>query len=159
MQLSSLKHEHKRNKMAKGDVVKDTLNPKQKLFCKLYASDREFFGNGVQAYIEAYDPDTTEKNWYKSAQASASRLLSNVIICQEINSLLETSVLNDVSVDKQLAFLITQHDDKGAKSRAISEYNKLKNRITERIDHTTKGEPIKGFEYVVPHEANNTTDA
>jgi hypothetical protein len=31
------------------------LNPKQELFCELYATDREFFGNGVQSSIEAYD--------------------------------------------------------------------------------------------------------
>jgi hypothetical protein len=31
------------------------LNPKQEQFCQLYASDREFFGNGVESYIEVYE--------------------------------------------------------------------------------------------------------
>ena len=43
------------------------LNPKQKKFCELFASDREFFGNGVQSYIEAYEPNIAKKNWYNIA--------------------------------------------------------------------------------------------
>ena len=32
------------------------LSPQQERFCNLFASDQEFFGNGVQSYIEAYKP-------------------------------------------------------------------------------------------------------
>jgi hypothetical protein len=139
----------------------DKLNPKQELFCQLYATDREFFGNGTQTYIEVYEPDQHKPNWYKSAQASASRLLSNVIICKRINELLEDEGLNDAFVDKQLLFIITQHDDKSSKVAAIREYNKLKQRITEKIDHSSKGERIGtviGFNYLSPatvDESNN----
>ena len=63
------------------NVVKEkNLNPKQELFCQLYATEREFFGNGVDSYVEAYDVDLSKKNAYKSAAASASRLLKNVNI-------------------------------------------------------------------------------
>ncbi len=118
------------------------LNEKQELFCKLYASDREFYGNGTQSYIEAYEPDTSKPNWYKGAQASASRLLTNVIVLKRINELLEAGGLNDAFVDKQLEFLITQNADFSSKVAAIREYNKLKTRIVERIDHTTKGKEL-----------------
>lgn len=120
----------------------EKLNPKQELFCQLYATDREFFGNGVESYAEAYDIDQSKPNWYRSAQVSASRLLSNVIILERINELLELGNLNDAFVDKQMSFVITQNADFGAKMAGIREYNKLKSRITEKIDHTSKGEKL-----------------
>jgi hypothetical protein len=112
------------------------LRLKQEKFCMLYATDREFFGNGTQAYIEAYEPDMSKPNWYKSAQGSASRLLSNAIIIERVNELLEDCGFNDIAVDKQHAFLIAQHEDKHVKLGAIKEYNKLKQRIVEKIEVT-----------------------
>lgn len=129
------------------------LNPQQELFCQYYTTaDMEFFGNGTQAYIEAYGIDTSKPNWYKSTQTSASRLLSNVIICKRINELLEVGGLNDENVDKQLMYLINQYDDKSTKLAAIREYNKLRSRITERLDHTTNGKDIPA-----PIYAGNST--
>lgn len=122
--------------------TKTALNPKQEHFCQLFASDQEFFGNGVQSYIKAYSPDQSKKNWYKSACVSASQLLSNIKVFTRINELLEESGFNEVAVDKQLAYLINQHDDKTAKLGAIREFNKLKARITEKTDITSGGEPI-----------------
>jgi hypothetical protein len=121
---------------------KSKLNPQQELFCFLYSSDREFLGNGVDSYAEAYNVDKKNKNWYKTACQSASRLLSNVNICARINELLTADGLNDQNVDKQLLFLINQHDDKNAKIQALREYNKLKARITEKHDLTSDGKPI-----------------
>lgn len=118
------------------------LNPKQELFCQLYASDKEFFGNGVQSYIEAYEPDQSNKNWYQNACSSASQLLSNIKVFNRINELLTESGLNDVAIDKQLAFLINQHDDFANKLGAIKEYNKLKQRIVEKKDITSGGKPL-----------------
>lgn len=132
------------------EQVKSKLSPKQELFCELYATDREFFGNGTQAYIEAYDIDTSKPSKYKVAMSAASRLLSNVKICEKINSLLEEGGLNDQFVDKQLVYLMTQHEDKKAKMAAIREYNQMKGRITQRIDHTTKGESLPAPQVYMP---------
>ena len=118
------------------------LNPKQEMFCQLYATDKEFFGNGVQAYIEAYEPDQSSKNWYKVACSRASQLLSNVKVCERINQLLEEGGLNDQFVDKQLTFLVTQHSDFKTKLGAIKEYNSLKARVTKKFDVTTDGESL-----------------
>lgn len=109
------------------------LNPKQERFCQLYVS-KEFFGNGVQSYMEAYNipPDG-----YNAARVSASDLLTNPNICRRINDLLDSAGLNDEFVDKQLLFLITQNADLSQKNAAIREYNKLKSRITERIEDVT----------------------
>lgn len=120
----------------------EKLNPKQEKFCQLYATEREFFGNGVESYLEVYDVDRTKPNWYKTACSLASRLLSNAKVIDRINQLLEETGLNDTFVDKQLRFLITQHSDFANKLGAIKEYNKLKQRITEKIDHTTKGKEL-----------------
>ena len=113
------------------------LNEQQKEFCRLYVSE-EFFGNGVQSYLEVYDIDRGKPGWYQTACAAASRLLSNVKVCEHINNLLEQAGLSDNFVDKQVLFLITQHTDFSTKLGAIREYNKMKGRITEKTE--TKSE-------------------
>lgn len=120
----------------------EKLNPKQELFCKLYASDREFFGNGTDSYIEAYDIDITKKGAYMAAAASASRLLKNVKVLARIDQLLDNSVLNDQHVDKQLGFWITQKASPQASVAAIREYNKLKSRILDKSEVTHKFEDM-----------------
>jgi hypothetical protein len=135
----------------------DKLNPKQELFCKLYSSDKEFFGNGVQSYIEAYEINILKQGAYNGARSSAYDLLTNPHILKRIDELLEVKGLNDSQVDKELLFVIQQKADLGSKVAAIREYNKLKQRITEKIDHTTKGDrmptPILGG--VVSVQGNN----
>jgi phage terminase small subunit len=108
-----------------------SLNDKQELFCQLYASDKEFFANGTQSYINAYQVNMSAPGAYKSSMASACRLLSNVKILERINELLELRGLNAPFVDKQLEFLITQNADFGSKIRAIQEYNQLQQRISK----------------------------
>lgn len=115
--------------------LKGNLTPQQMEFCNLFVT-KEFFGNGVEAYIEAYEIDLTKKGAYDNARSCASRLLTNVNVLKRINELLDNEGLNDQFVDKQLLLLITQNADYGAKTRAISEYNKLKQRITEKIEHS-----------------------
>lgn len=110
-------------------IKKPELTLQQKRFAELYTSDTEFFGNGVNSYAEAYHIDLTKKNSYKVAQVNASRLLSNAIILDYMNKLLDDMGLNDVHVDKQLAFLITQNAELGVKMAAIREFNKLRQRL------------------------------
>ena len=124
-------------------------NKKQKRFCHLYCSCVEFFGNGVQAYVEAYNVDQCKPNWYKTAKAAASRLLANVNLLYYMDQLLEADSLNDAFVDKQIRFLITQNADFTAKMHAIREYNKLRSRVNKKIDVTTKGENLKKQVYIL----------
>lgn len=107
------------------------LNINMQKFCENFVS-KDFFGNGVQSYIDAYEVDLTQKGGYDSAKAGAYRLLLDKRITDHINSLLEKEGLNDEFVDKQLLMLITQNADFAAKAKAISEYNKLKARITDK---------------------------
>jgi len=125
--MSSKKSEPKKN-------IANNLNLKQEEFCQLFvSSDKEFFGNGVQCYIEVYEPDTSQKNWYKTACSAASRMLSNVKVCERINELLDEAGFNDHNVDKQHLFLINQHANLSVKMTAIKEYNELRQRIQKRL--------------------------
>jgi hypothetical protein len=134
----------------------EKLNPQQELFCQYYATDREFFGNGVESYLEVYEIDRSKPNWYKTACAAASRLLSDVKVCKRINELLSDEGLNDSFVDKQLLFVIAQHEDKAAKVAAIREYNKVHKGIAQKLDIDLKsgGQPLQqvvGFTVVAPN--------
>ncbi len=110
--------------------AKSSLNEKQERFCKLYATDQEFFCNGVQAYIEAYNLPLSR---YNTAKSNAYRLLTNADILDRINELLELRGLNDSYVDKQLEKLVTQDADFKTKLGAIKEYNLLKKRVSNKI--------------------------
>ncbi len=55
-------------------------------------------------------------------------------------------------VDSQLMKVIIQDGDKPSKMAGVREFNKLKNRIFDRQDITSGGEPVNiiGIEYMVP---------
>ena len=126
--------------MAKKATKEWKPNAKQKLFCELFATNEEFFGNGVQSYVEAYDIDLTKKGQYSAAGAGACRLLKNAKILTYINDIMTTTGFNDAHVDKQLSFLMTQNAELGVKLGAIREYNALKTRIIKKIDANVIGE-------------------
>ena len=111
---------------------KDILNPAQELFCKLYATKGEYFANGTQSYAESHGLDIELQ--YKTCLSAANRMLSDSQIIKRINELIEQEGLNDQYVDKQLLFLISQKTDLRASLGAISEYNKLKARITAKLE-------------------------
>jgi len=142
------------------DGEKIKLSSKQELFCRLYATEREFFCNGTQSYIEAYEIDLTKKGAYQSARASAYENLTKPHILKRIDELIELGGLNDQMVDKQLNKLITQDADFRAKAIAIKEYNQLKSRITKHIDVKSGGKEIGGFNYIKPeqNDTDNNTD-
>lgn len=120
------------------------LTLKQRLFCKLYTGNKEFFGNGVRAYAHAYGLNLTLKRDYGTAKTNAHRLLTNADISAYITQLLDLAGLNDQYIDKQLYFLVTQNVDLSAKIAAIREYNKTRGRIIHRTDLTTQGDQITG---------------
>lgn len=69
---------------------------------------------------------------YNTVKTLASKLLTNGNVLAYINELLDLT-LNDVHVDKQLAFLVTQDSELNVKLGAIREYNALKTRITNKL--------------------------
>jgi hypothetical protein len=126
------------------DVIPEGLTRDEERFCRVYVSATEFYGNGTQSYIEAYDvmvvkgtrekleKGKRKKMTIESIRVAASRLLTNDKILTRINELLEDGGFNDEFIDKQLKFLITQSAEPRVKLGAIQEFNKLKQRIHEK---------------------------
>lgn len=122
------------------DTKVKKLTPKQELFCQYYTG--EFFGNGTQSYIKAYS--TPKKSiTFKVAQVEASKSIRKPKILERINELLKNLHVDENTVDAQIAFWITQKHDSSASLQAIREWNKLQGRITNKLDHTSKGKRIK----------------
>lgn len=144
------------------EETRPKLNPKQELFCQLYAKNREFFGNATKAYAVAYGIDTEDKDKYRSAKSAAFTLLTNIDIVNRCKELL--SVLTNEEVDQELAYIVRQNYELPSKIAAIREWNKLHTRITDKVDLTSGGQKIAqivGFNYLPPATAdvtNNTDD-
>ena len=119
---------------------KNQLTKKQELFCKLFATKREYFGNGTQAYAKAYNIDLTKRGKQSIAKSNASRLLTYDYISDYINKLIDIGGLNDKRVDKELLFLIEQNANFNVKLGAIKEYNSLRKRIIQREEIKVKSD-------------------
>lgn len=131
------------------------LTLKQERFCQLYATDVEFFGNGTQSYIEAYN---IPPSGYNSARAEAAKSLSKPSILARITEIMEVTELNDAAVDKHLAFWISQKSNPQAAVTAIKEYNSLKQRITKKIDVQSGGKPLQRHEALLGGDTHVHTD-
>lgn len=154
-------NQKKGKKKYEDEKVDEKLNVRQELFCQLYATRQEFFGNGVESYAEAYDIDKGNPNWFAVSAASASRLLKNVKIIARIQQIMVETGFNDAHADRELSFLMTQHADLSVKLGAVKEFNKLKNRIEDKIDITSKGERLVNvnlISYVSSSETNGNND-
>lgn len=115
---------------------KTRLIAPQEHFCQLFVS-REFFGNAAESYGIAF-PNSIPK--YRAQYAY--ELLRRPYISKRINELLDVAGLNDEFVDKQLLLIITQNVDWRAKLGAIKEYNRVRQRVIEKVDVTTNGKEI-----------------
>ena len=144
-----LKHDNQTSKV--GQVIVEgthPLTPQEESFCVLYSSDKEFFGNGTQSYIEAFDVTVGKGKGmqsYEYCRWRASMLLKNKKILKRINEIYEAGGLNDAHVDKQLELLITQNAEYRPKLGAIQEYNKLKKRTIDTVQHLHAFSDIKGL--------------
>lgn len=120
------------------EPIGEKLTLRQERFCQLYTDEGSFFGNGVQAYLEVYDIDTTKTGWYKTACVAASQILSNIKVCNRINELLSDAGLNKEFMDKQLLYVATQHADMTNKMSAIKEFNRITKRVEDNPGTTIK---------------------
>jgi len=157
-----IKAKHNNNKTAIGTTPKDApkgknkLKPQQESFCMLYVSDHEMFGNGVQSYIKAYEvevvakvnpksPNAHKQKTYNACRVAAHQLLQNTHVLERINQIFEGRGLNDVFVDKQLEFIITQKAELRTSLGGVVEYNKLKKRTGDTVEHVHAFSDIKGM--------------
>jgi len=122
------------------------LKPADEAFCRFYAGDSSVFNNATMAYAFAFNKEIPEKDGTEEkalerkkilaiCATQASMLLRNPNIqrrCQEVLS----ALCNDHFVDREMTYTIAQRKDLGSKMRAVSEYNKLKKRVSEKVEHT-----------------------
>lgn len=130
------------DKKALKKKMEEKLSPQEEYFCELYVSDVEFYGNGTQSYIEAFDitvvkgksRNETDDNemTYEAVRVAAHKLLTNTNILNRIDELLEEGGFNDQQADKTLQFLMTQRADLRVALGAAEAYNKLKARIQDK---------------------------
>lgn len=123
------------------------INLLQEKFIEYYTNiaNGETFGNGLTSYALAYGFDLTSAEERKIASVSASKLLCNSIITNEIGKRIANLDLNDQIADSRLAYLLNSFDDKRIMLGAVSEYNRLKGRIKQQ-GNTVNVLSIQGLE-------------
>lgn len=146
------------------------LKPQHELFCQLYIKNEALFGNATLCYAEAYnykldtlshketrddEDNLIEASEYDRAYNVCSvqghALLRMPKLQDRINRLLNEMLKDDI-VDAQLAKVILQDRKLDSKVAAIREYNKIRQRITEKVDLTSGGEKVQGFQLIAPHD-------
>lgn len=135
------------------------LTAQQELFCRYYAQNEALFGHATFCYAESHgfdldslsnrcpvhqekDPEcgsacplSEYRVAYSTCSSNGSRALRNAKIQDRITALLN-EMLRDEVVDSQLAKLIIQDGEPATKIAAIREYNKLRQRIVDKVEHT-----------------------
>ncbi len=117
-----------------------TLTPQQKAFCEFFC---QFSMNGVDAIIEAGYNVRNKRGGFNLPLAAkiASENLKKGNICRYIDTILAKYGLADDHADKQLAAVINQWDDLGAKVRALDILYKKKGAYApEKFEHGVSSE-------------------
>lgn len=104
------------------------LSPQMDEFCKTYATDNECRGNARASYVKVYKVSII------TAKARVPTLMKNFRIIKRINEYLTIEGFEDTNIDAQHLFLINQHQDFSVKMKGIEHYNKLKQRVSERLE-------------------------
>lgn len=126
------------------ELVKKTkrLTLKEESFCQYFVNNTECFDNACKSYAAAYGidleniEDPTERGRKKGISGTCGvRLLRKAHVNNRISELLRES-FNDETMDRELAWVASQRKDVSSKVRALNEYNKLKSRIKDRVEHS-----------------------
>lgn len=99
----------------------------------------------TQAYADAYDIDITKTKLQENvASTNGSRLLRNAKFKALWDRVNAEHGFNDQMADSQLLDLMTNPGVEPKDRRAaIADYNKLRGRIIDKFDHTSKGKRIE----------------
>lgn len=132
-------------------AVELELSPQEVKFCEIFWTDNACMGNGTRSYAKAYEisleqlegeSEQETKRRYSDTSSYCSRLLNQSRIKQYLTLLIQNS-FNNQAVDDELAKLIRQNAKLEPKLGAIREFNRLKQRILDKIDLSSNGEPIQ----------------
>lgn len=138
------------------------LTLQQEKFCINYTKNSEYFGNATLSYADAYGYDldgadrtreidekgneiigTSEYDKkHAICRSAGSQNIAKLNIQKRCRELLNEMMADDV-IDARLIEIILKGNHADS-VRAIQEYNKLRQRIITKIDHTSKGDKIEG---------------
>lgn len=148
---------------AKTEEKPKRIDPRWELFGELFASgvNRNTFNNAMRSYAVAfnyeekidkakeeltlipYSKDKERKEKRKEilgmenvCKSAGGRLLTKVYILEIINRIYKRD-FTDVEADNQLLKAIKQDKDYPSKVAAVREFNRLKNRVEEKIINNT----------------------
>ena len=123
---------------------KRKMTLKQRKWLRLYVES----GNATQAALEAYGLD--EKTQYDTAKVIGSTNITKLNF--PIEELMEESGLTDVYLIGKLRENLNAtkpfgknamiHDDFSSRNKALETALKVKGKLTDRVDLTTKGKPL-----------------
>ncbi|MDD4110208.1 MAG: hypothetical protein PHS54_01495 [Clostridia bacterium] len=124
------------------------LKPAEELFCQLYAGSSEYFNNASMSYVVAYDKKLDEiedekerARVLRNCRSMGSNMLTKLYIRERVSEILRENLTNN-KIDEEISWVAKQRKDLSSKMRAISEYNKLKGRIEEKIKHSLETENL-----------------
>ena len=123
------------------------ISLQMEIFCRYFTTAGEFYGNGVRSALHAHNLDALDQRQYRMAKTISYSYLSNEKVLKRINDLMEEGGFNDVNADKQLLFLMTQNSDYSSKLGALKEYNKLKQRVLDRMSLQVE-EPVAAIRII-----------
>ena len=146
------------NKVEAGSIP--LSKPQYEDFCRYFILwNKDTYWNQTASYLAAYYPEdffnnnesARNKFRIKAMERTYNRtrwtyLMNNKKLIARINYLLKTKWFSVEAVDAHLQFVIEQFWDLQAKNRAISEYNKISGRITNKIDiisHNAEENPLE----------------
>lgn len=156
-EVTQLKHVHYPGKYE--GVVGEKLTYRQELFCRHYTQNPETCLNGTLSYALTYGFDLDsldnefppsingEKTFSERRKAEnscaqmASVLLRSLKVSKRVTELFN-EMFTDTVVDGELIKIIMSAPKPSDRVAAIKEYNSLKQRITKKLDLTTKGESL-----------------
>lgn len=116
----------------KAKQLERKMLPQEIAFGMLYCHGTKM-GNGVRCYEQAFNHPIINKIDFQACASRSRSLLRQSKIMLYITELMSTYVLNAVVVDQQLKFIIMQNSDLGVKLGGIREFNKLNNRIQDKM--------------------------
>lgn len=91
------------------------------------------------------------KSITRAAASCASDMLTKPHVKARVAYLLDKLATNLI-VDRELTYMIQQRDNLDIKMSAIEHYNKVQQRLRERVDMRHEFQPITGMEYVKPEK-------
>ena len=120
-----------------------------KKFVDTFLFDSTVHNKPHLAYAKVYDKPFNSPVEVKRCVSASSRLMGHPDVLLYMRFMTEKTVFSEEFIDHELGWMATQREELAPKIQAIKEFNRLKGRITEKIEVNKNTAPISGFTFVV----------